>query len=152
MSLVAGVRTLTSTPSRAVAISDWVRIGRERKYGSVTQRRSCTPAVRNSSIRNVRILRGSWTTRRGHLPRRLDILRVRALVVGQLLHQLAPQLGEGVVDVGHDGAPHADGGVPVGQPRLLGADHPPVGDAHAARRGVLAVHDEQLAVVAPNNT
>ena len=63
MSLVAGVRTLTSTPSRAVAISDWVRIGRERKR-SVTHRRSCTPAVRNSSILKVRILRGSWTTRR----------------------------------------------------------------------------------------
>ena len=31
MSSVAGVRTLTSTPSRAVAISDWVRIGMERK-------------------------------------------------------------------------------------------------------------------------
>src|SRR5215211_4312111 len=87
----------------------------------------------------------------GRLPRRLDILRVRALIVGQLLHQLAPQAGEGTVDVGHHRSPHADRGVPVGKPRLLGADHPAVGDAHAACRGVLAVNDEQLAVVAPNS-
>jgi hypothetical protein len=36
----------------------------ERKYGSVIQSRSSTPAVINSSIRRVRILRGSWTIRR----------------------------------------------------------------------------------------
>ena len=89
---------------------------------------------------------------RGRLSRRLNVLRVGALVVGQLLDQLAPQAGEGAVDVGHDRSPHADRGVPVGQPRLGGADHPAVGDAHAARRGVLAVHGEQLPVVAPNNT
>src|SRR5829696_2354026 len=87
---------------------------------------------------------------RGRLPRRLDVFRIRTLALGQFSHQLAPQAGEGTVDVGDHRSPHAYGGVPVGQARVGGGHEPAVGDAHPTRGGVLAVYGEQLAVVAPD--
>src|SRR5215212_829285 len=86
----------------------------------------------------------------GLFPRHLDVSRAGTLVVRQLLHRLVPHAREGAIYVGHRRPPHADRRVPVGQPRLLRANHPAVGDAHASRRGVLTVYGEQLAVVAPD--
>jgi hypothetical protein len=84
------------------------------------------------------------------LPRGRDVLGAGTLFCRQGFPCLVPYPGEGPLHVGHRRSEHAHGGVPVGKPRLRGADQPAVGDAHPSRRGVLPVHGEQLAVVAPD--
>src|SRR5829696_6256680 len=116
----------------------------ERKYASVIQSRLSTPAVSNCSIRKVRILRGSWTTTRaGSSPAH-----------GMRLGSEHSASGRDPPATAHSPAKgrstDADGRVPVGEPRLGGGNEPAFGDAHPARGGVLAVHGQQLAVVAPN--
>ena len=67
-------------------------------------------------------------------------------------HADKPMRYQGPLDLGHSRSEYGHGGIPVCEPRLRGADQPPVRDAHAACGGVLAVNGQELAVVASDRT